>query len=170
MGSEPKKTAIKEHVMTDTDNSGQSSRHATSAQARSRAPVTDRVNVEPSVLRGMTVTEAKVIAGITVPFFVLLGGVLFFLTGVWQLLLMLAIFGPIATLWFGSAYLQELKRGRPDGYYTQAIHLWLARHGLVRSRFITHDGQWDLGRSMGFTLEAPFKPPPARSTNVRRGP
>jgi len=133
-------------------------RHAAAEQARSRAPVTDRVNVEPSVLRGMTVTEAKVIAAVSLPTCVFLGGLLFILTGAWQLLLLLGIFGPIACLWFGSAYLQDLKRGRPDGYYTQAVHLWMVRRGLVRSRYITHDGQWDLGRSLDFSLEYPLQP------------
>ncbi|MFN3493251.1 MAG: TIGR03750 family conjugal transfer protein [Hydrogenophaga sp.] len=149
--------------MTEPENPSGNSRHAASAQARARAPVTDRVNVEPSILRGMTVTEAKVITVITVPSCLFMGGVLFLVTGIWQLLLILAVFGPIACLWFGSAYLQEIKRGRPDGYYTQAIHLWLARRGYVRSRFITHDGQWDLGRTLEFTLESPLHPRPART-------
>jgi conjugative transfer region protein (TIGR03750 family) len=117
-----------------------------------RVPLTHRVNVEPSVLRGMTVTEAKVIAAVSVPLFLLLGTVLTLLTGVWQLLLLLAVFGPLATLWFGSARLQDLKRGRPDGYYTQALHLWLARKGYAKCRFLIHQGQWDLGRSLPFSL------------------
>ena len=129
-----------------------------------RVPLTHRVNVEPSVLRGMTVTEAKVIASVSIPLFLFLGAALLILTGVWQLLLLLAVFGPLATLWFGSARLQELKRGRPDGYYTQALHLWVARKGLTKAHFITHRGQWSLGRSLPFTLSHPWDVKPSGSS------
>lgn len=121
-----------------------------------RVPLTHRVNVEPSVLRGMTVTEAKVIAAISIPLFLFLGAVLLILTGAWQMLLLLGVFGPLAALWFGSAKLQELKRGRPDGYYTQALHLWFARKGLTKAKFLIHQGQWALGRTLPFTLSHPW--------------
>ena len=121
-------------------------------------PLTHRVNVEPSILRGMTVTEAKVIAAISIPACLFLGAVLLLLTGWWQLLMCLAVFGPIASLWFGSAKLQELKRGRPDGYYTQALHLWFSRKGFTKGHFLTHQGQWSLGRSLPFSLGHPFDP------------
>ena len=128
------------------------------SDAPARVPLTHRVNVEPSILRGMTVTEAKVLAAISIPLCLLLGSVLLVLTGFWQLLMLLAIFGPLAVLWFGSARLQELKRGRPDGYYTQALHLWLARKSLTKHQFLTHHGQWGLGRSLPFSLSHPLDP------------
>lgn len=140
----------------DTDSSGRDAQQEADP-ARLRAPVTDRVNVEPAIIRGMTVTEAKVIALITVPLFLLLGGVLLLLTGFWQFILALGIVGPLVSLWYASGSLQKLKRGRPDGYYTQAIHLWLAKRGLVPSKFISHDGQWDLGRSLDLSLAHPYE-------------
>ena len=124
---------------------------------RYRAPVTDRINVEPAILRGMTVTEAKVISIVTVPLFVVLGGIVLLLTGFWQFILVLGIAGPLVTLWYASAYLQRAKRGRPDGYYTQAIHLWLAKRGFAANQFLSHHGQWDLGRSLDLSLSHPFE-------------
>ena len=124
---------------------------------RFRAPVTDRVNVEPAIIRGMTVTEAKVISLVTVPVFLLLGGILLLITGFWQFILVLGVAGPLIALWYASAYLQKVKRGRSDGYYTQAIHLWLARRGLVANKFLSHHGQWDLGRSLDLNLAHPYE-------------
>ena len=140
----------------DTESSGRNAQQEADP-ARFRAPVTDRVNVEPAIIRGMTVTEAKVIALITVPLFLLLGGVLLLLTAFWQFILVLGVAGPLVSLWYASGYLQKLKRGRPDGYYTQAIHLWLAKRGLVANKFLSHDGQWDLGRSLDLSLAHPYE-------------
>lgn len=135
---------------------------------RYRAPVTDRVNVEPAILRGMTMTEAKVISLVTVPLFLVLGTVLMYFTGFWQFILALGFVGPLITLWYASDYLQELKRNRPDGYYTQAIHLWLAKRGFVNNKFLSHHGQWDLGRSLDLNLAHPYelKEKPAKSQPI----
>ena len=124
---------------------------------RFRAPVTDRVNVEPAIMRGMTVTEARLIALVAFPLCILLGVILLMITGFWQFILMLGMVGPLVALWVGSGYLQTIKRGRPDGYYTQAIHLWLAKRGLTTNQFLSHNGQWDLGRSMDFALAHPYE-------------
>ena len=51
------------------------------------------------------------------------------------------------------------KRGRPDAYYTQAIHLWLAQRSLAKPRFITYHGWWSLGRSFDLSLASPLEPP-----------
>ena len=141
---------------------------------RLRAPVTDRVNVEPAIIRGMTMTEAKVISMVTVPLFLVIGAILMLITGWWQLVLALGIAGPLACLWIGSGYLQGFKRGRPDGYYTQAIHLWMAKRGWVENKFISHHGEWDLGRTLEFTLAHPFeagsKPPSSTTTSESKHP
>lgn len=126
---------------------------------RARAPLTDRVNVEPAILHGMTVTEAKWIAVAAFLVFVLLGGLIFGTTGFWQVPLLMTLIGPILILWFGSKYLARLKRGRPDGYYNQALNRWLAGHGLANSQFITHSGWWSLGRDAEISLVSPLEPP-----------
>ena len=129
---------------------------AATESARVRAPVTDRVNAEPAILNGMTVTEAKMIALASSIVFGVIGGLIFAVTRVWQAFLLLLIFGPGVTLWFSSTYLQRIKRGRPESYYTQAIHLWMAQHSLAKPNFIQHGGYWDLGRSLDFSLASPL--------------
>jgi conjugative transfer region protein (TIGR03750 family) len=122
------------------------------------APVTDRVNVEPVILRGMTMSEAQLVAAVSMVVFLLLGAGLWFITGFWQVVLILGIFGPSACLWYASAYLAQIKRGRPDAYYTQAIHIWWAQKGLVKHKFTRHEGYWSLGRDLGLNLSSPLDP------------
>lgn len=138
--------------------------NAAADAALARAPITDRVNVEPPILHGMTASEAKVIAIAAFIIFLLLGGLLSAVTGHWQIVLLVAMFGPMGTLWYGSKYLARIKRGRPDGYYTQAIHLWFARRGLTQPKFTLHDGWWSLGRMLDLSLASPLDPPLERFT------
>lgn len=46
-----------------------------------------------------------------------------------------------------STIFRRLKANRPHGYYQIALHLWLARHRLIKSPFVTRSGVWDLGRT-----------------------
>lgn len=120
-----------------------------------RSVMTDRVNVEPPILNGMAASEAKVIAIAAVSFWGSIGLLASMLTHFWPILIISLIVFPIATLWVGSVRLATVKRGRPDGYYGQAIHLWLAKRGLG-SRYIRHDGYWDLGTTFDLSLAAPM--------------
>lgn len=138
------------------DNSADAPQHSGPSRG---APLTAHVNVEPSIFNGMTTTEAKVIAAAALAASLFMGTIVTVFTGLWQVLLMLAIFGPMAVLWFSSTWLARIKRGRPDGYYTQYLHLWAARRGWVRCRFIGHEGWWDLGRSFEGSLASPLQPP-----------
>lgn len=115
---------------------------------KGRAPVTDRVNVEPAILQGMNATEAKVIGITSAVVFLVVGLLIWLATGLWQLILLSAVFGPAATLWASSSYLAGIKRGRPDGYYTQAIHLWMVEHGVAKATILRHHGTWSLGREL----------------------
>ena len=47
----------------------------------------------------------------------------------------------------GCSVFRRLKANRPHGYYQLSFHLWLARHRLVKSPFVTRSGVWDLGRT-----------------------
>jgi len=120
----------------------------------SGAPVTDRINVEPPILNGMTASEAKIIATFAFAFWALVGGVLGWWLGFWQVLLVTAVPGTMVTIWMASTRLARIKRNRPDGYYRQAIHIRLATWGLRAPVFISHDGHWELGRDLGLSLSA----------------
>ena len=140
--------------------------NADAEAARQRAPITDRVNVEPAILNGMTLTEAKVIGSVSFVVFMLIGSLLFSVTHYWQFMLVLGTFGPAFVLWFASQYLARIKRGRPDGYYTQAIHLWLAHRGLATPKFLIYHGWWGLGRSLDLSLASAFEPPPEKFSTL----
>jgi conjugative transfer region protein (TIGR03750 family) len=104
----------------------------------------------------MTMSEAQWIAMGSCGVFLIIGLLIFAVTGFWQAILVLSIFGPAVTLWLASNQLLRVKRGRPDGYYTQAIHLWVVRTGLAQSKFINHDGYWELGRSIEMSFTSKF--------------
>ena len=89
-------------------------------------PLTHRVNVEPSILRGMTVTEAKVIAAISIPACLFLGAVLLLLTGWWQLLMCLA----------GSARLRPCGLARPSCRNSSAAGPTATTHRPCTSGFL----------------------------------
>lgn len=127
--------------------------------APARAPLTDRVNVEPPILHGMTVTEAKWGALASFLLFIVLSATIFSVTGLWQAPLLMLLAGPILVLWFGSQHLARIKRGRPDGFYGQALNLWLSRRGLAMPHFLIHDGWFSLGREAGFSLTSRLHPP-----------
>ena len=129
------------------------------AAQRLRAPLTDRVNAEPAILHGMSVSEAKVIFLVSFAVFSVIAVVVMVFTHIWQLLLGIGLFGPLLTLWYGSQYLEVIKRGYPDAYYTQAIHRWLADRGIVEAHFMLYSGQWSLGRPLvGLDLSMPLMP------------
>ncbi|ASC91774.1 TIGR03750 family conjugal transfer protein [Alcaligenes faecalis] len=132
-------------------------------------PITDRVNVQPAILNGMTVDEAQIIGLVSVVVCLLVGLVLLAITGFWQTLLAIMLFGPLVILWFASKYLAGLKRNRPDGYYNQAMHHWMASRGWVKAKFIRHNGYWSLGRTLPFSLSTSFNPKPSRQKVVSTG-
>lgn len=134
--------------------------HAMHEAQRLRAPLTDRINAEPPILHGMSASEAKVISIASFVVFSVVGAFVFAAVRMWQAWIVIGIFGPLLTLWYGSQYLEVVKRGYPDGFYSQRLHMWMAVRGFSASHFITHDGTWSLGRRFsGLDLSAPFNPP-----------
>lgn len=122
-----------------------------------RVPLTDRVNSEPAILHGMTASEATWLGGLSLLIYTIFTGLVIYASGLWQLLLAPLIL-TIGTLWFGSMWLQRIKRDRPDGYYGHALQLWLSHHGLSQARFVRHDGYWSIGRTESLSLRASLEP------------
>lgn len=111
-----------------------------------RTPLTDRVNVEPPILHGMAASEAKYIGIAAGCLGLLVAGLLQVMTGLGTLLLIVVVVIPLVVLWFSSLFLMKIKRGRPDGFYIQNIHLYLVERNLMAQKFINHFDFWDLGR------------------------
>lgn len=141
---------------------------AAAGGARPHSPLTDRVNIEPPILNGMTAPEASMIGALAFGAWVVVGLLGAAALGRWQVLLGAAIFGPMVTLWKASVVLARIKRNRPDGYYRQAAQLWLCSRGLLRTRFIRHDGHWELGRAFGAPLAPLTRHAPARTQAPQR--
>jgi len=112
------------------------------------APLTDRVNSEPPVLRGLSVTEVMVSTALFFPVWLGVGFLAAHLFHRWQIFILLGIFGPLFSVWASAGLLASLKRNRPDHYYWQAWLWWLHRHGLWTVPFVSHRGAWDLGRTL----------------------
>lgn len=122
------------------------------SQPGTPAPLTDRVNSEPPIINGMTMTEAAYLGSISLVASFLCGLLCSVLTGYWLCLLILCIVGPLISLWYASLYLQKIKRGQPEGTYIQKMRIWFADMGLIRHCFTQHKGFFSLGCALGFDL------------------
>lgn len=118
------------------------------SRAAREAPLTDRVNSEPPILKGLSVKEVTVASTVIFPLWLVIGAVVSRMFHMWQILALVGIVGPILSLWACAGYLAGLKRNRPDHYYWQAFRSRLGQLGIVASPFISRTGSWDLGRSM----------------------
>ena len=105
------------------------------------------VTTEAIVFMGCTTAELVVIVGVSTALFTpilifvgfMLGNILY---GVGFILVAVGISVVIC-----GRTLQGWKRGRPEGFYQLKIRLWLGRYHLVRCNFVTHDGEFTLGRT-----------------------
>ncbi|MCL6483939.1 MULTISPECIES: TIGR03750 family conjugal transfer protein [Janthinobacterium] len=112
------------------------------------APLTDRANREPVILRGLTSSEAQMAIFIVMPIYAVIGLVVAFVTSIWALGVLIASLAPMLTVWVVAGWLAKVKRNKPDYYYQHRFKLWLAKNGLQKSRFIDHDGFWETGRDV----------------------
>ena len=112
------------------------------------APLVDRTNGEPPILRGLTSTESVWAIGAAFALWLFPGAVLGYLTGIPALGLLVCALFPLATVWLGAGALQKLKRERPAHYHVHLARLWLTRYLGRRQHFVAHRGPWDLGRSL----------------------
>lgn len=114
----------------------------------SPAPLTDRANSEPAIMRGLTASETQLAAFIALPFWVVVGVLVAIASEVWALGVLIASLAPMVTVWMLGGRLASIKRDRPDGFYMHKFWQWRAKAGLGESPFITHDGYWDIGRDI----------------------
>lgn len=107
-----------------------------------------RLNAEPVVFQGCTSAEMVILLVAAVLFWLPLSFLVAAVVGYWIPVMMGGtILGVSVTMYFAPKRFQEIKRGRPDGYYQQRGVLTLARLGLRPSVFITRSGLWATGRS-----------------------
>ena len=107
----------------------------------------ERVNDEPAILRGCSSSELVMVLIVSICFWMPLALVIGILTDRLAMALGLAGAMVMVSVWLGAVAFQHIKRGRPPGYYQQAIPVWLHKRGLRRSKFALPQGQLSLGRN-----------------------
>lgn len=112
------------------------------------APLPDRVNAEPAIIKGLSYTESKWVIGLAFLLWFPVGGVVGLALQHFPVAVLIIATGPIATVWVAAGYLATMKRNRPDHYYVQLLKRRAARLGLIRSHLVSHAGAWDLGRTL----------------------
>jgi conjugative transfer region protein (TIGR03750 family) len=112
-----------------------------------RAPLPDRVNAEPAIIKGLSYTESKWAIGLAFLLWFPVGSVVGLALQHFPVAVLIIATGPIATVWVAAGYLATMKRNRPDHYYVQLLKRRASQLGLIRSHFVTHAGAWDLGRT-----------------------
>jgi len=112
------------------------------------APLTDRINNEPAILRGLSSSESLIAIIVAFLFWVPAGLLIGALLGRMPVAVIFMGAGPLISVWILSGWFQTVKRDRPDYYYQHLLKSRLAAYGLLQPRFCTQNGTWDLGRSM----------------------
>lgn len=135
---------------------------------RADAPLTDRSNREPAILRGLTSSEAQLAIVIVMPIYTAIGLLVAFVTKIWALGVLIASLAPMLTVWALAGWLATIKRNKPDYYYLHRFNFWLARNGLRKSRFIDHEGYWELGRELPLARR-PGKSGPSKRAAQKAG-
>ncbi|EAS5420478.1 TIGR03750 family conjugal transfer protein [Salmonella enterica] len=107
----------------------------------------ERLNREPAVFRGLTVSELLIalLAGLAAG--AVAGTILAILWRNWSLIPGSALPGATLAILCGGRWLARLKRGRPESWLYRALDLKLARVGIGAQRFVLHDGVWAIRRS-----------------------
>lgn len=107
----------------------------------------ERLNREPAVFRGLTVSELLIalLAGLAAG--AVAGTILAILWRNWSLIPGSALPGATLAILCGGRWLARLKRGRPESWLYRALDLKLARFGIGTQRFVLHDGVWAIRRS-----------------------
>lgn len=93
----------------------------------------------------MSASEANYIGLISLAISLVIGIFIYAFTAYWIASFLICLLVPFMSLWYGSLYLQTVKRNRPEGYYLHAIHLALVARNILKSRFINHNGYFELG-------------------------
>jgi len=115
---------------------------------RNNVPLTDRVNAEPAILRGLSSTEAVIAIAVSFAIWIPISLVIAFAVGHMQVSVIFMGAGPIASVWLLSGWFQKVKRDQPDYVYLHKYRKWMAAKGLSVPRFLSHSGYFDIGRSV----------------------
>ncbi|QPB42849.1 TIGR03750 family conjugal transfer protein [Rodentibacter haemolyticus] len=105
--------------------------------------IPERINRQPTVFRGMTMSELFIVVAIGAVIGGVIGGffVLLFNLGLYIILLGMGIVGYLS-IRIGGMYISRLKRGRPDTWFERFIEFKRSP-----SKFVTEASYWSIHRS-----------------------
>jgi len=109
--------------------------------------IPERLNREPAVFRGLTVSELLIALLVGLATGAIAGTIPAILWHNWSLIPGSALPGATLAILCGGRWLARLKRGRPESWLYRALDLKLARFGIGTQRFVLHDGVWAIRRS-----------------------
>ena len=107
----------------------------------------ERLNREPAVFRGLTVSELLIALLVGLATGATAGAIPAVLWRNWSFVPGCALPGGAQAILCGGRWLARLKRGRPESWLYRARELKLARFGIGTQRFVLHDGVWAIRRS-----------------------
>ncbi len=107
----------------------------------------DRLNTEPLIFRGCSYSELSLLLLLCTLLWLPLGFVIGGMVGKVTMGLGFATLGTLGTVVLLATLLQQLKRGRPQGYYAQRVAVFLHDTGLRPTSLIRRSGYWDVGRT-----------------------
>ncbi|WP_230971770.1 TIGR03750 family conjugal transfer protein [Nitrogeniibacter aestuarii] len=111
------------------------------------APLVDRCNGAPPVVRGLTATEVTWVVGVALAFWAPFAVIAWLFTG-WPVLAVVVLFiGPALSVYLMAGWFARMKRDRPQDFHVLLAKRWLAKKTGFFDHFISHRGAWDLGRS-----------------------
>ncbi|WP_460207171.1 TIGR03750 family conjugal transfer protein [Klebsiella pneumoniae] len=106
----------------------------------------ERLNREPVVFRGLTVSElfCALLSGLVAG--LLLGVLPTMALRQWPCIPAGGVTGAAFSVLYGGRWLMRLKRGRPDAWLYQMLESRLARYGLGHTRLVQHSAVWCIRR------------------------
>ncbi|MCY2438656.1 TIGR03750 family conjugal transfer protein [Klebsiella pneumoniae] len=107
----------------------------------------ERLNREPAVFRGLTVSELLIALLVGLATGATAGAIPAVLWRNWSFVPGCALPGGAQAILCGGRWLARLKRGRPESWLYRALELKLTRFGISAQRFVLHDGVWTIRRS-----------------------
>jgi conjugative transfer region protein (TIGR03750 family) len=105
-----------------------------------------RLNAEPPVFRGCSISELLAIAGLSVAICVPVSILLLSFIGYAMMGIGVGSLLSIGGVVVGATMLQKMKRGRPIGYYQLQIALMFDKAGIKKLPIIKRSGHWGIGR------------------------
>jgi len=106
-----------------------------------------RLNAEPPVFKGCSISELIVLAGLSAAIFIPLSVILLSFVGYAMMGIGIGSLLSIAGIVAGATQLQKMKRGRPLGYYQLQIALLFDNAGIKKLGVIKQSGHWRIGRT-----------------------